>query len=149
MAVKCSQEKTWMFFSFSEKEDWQEDKVYKEVLFFFCLLDKSQEILLRLFFPLGSLWFPSSFTSFNWINEQVQPALRNIYLMHIRYFAGSLTVQVMLELLPLLHLKEKKWLLWLLKAKWGVFFKKKKVRENNKKQTNPWLNCFRRCVCRR
>lgn len=126
MAVKCSQEKTWMFFSFSKKEDWQEDKVYKEVLFFFCLLDKSQEILLRLFFPLGSLWFPSSFTSFNWINEQVQPALRNIYLMHIRYFAGSLTVQVMLELLPLLHLKRKKMIVVIAESKMRCFFFKKK-----------------------
>lgn len=34
MAVKGSQKKKWMSLSFSEKEDWQEDEVYEEVLFF-------------------------------------------------------------------------------------------------------------------
>lgn len=129
MAIKCSQKKTeWVCLSAKEKTDKRMKFTKKFCFFFFCLLDKSQEILLRLFFfLLGSLWFPPSLTSFNWINEQVQPDLRNIYLMHIRCFAGSLNVQVMFELLLILlfHLKSKK-NIW-------VFLKKRKFRENNKK----------------
>lgn len=57
---KMQSEKNWMSVSFSKREDWQENEVYKEVLFFlFCLLDKSQEILLRLFFfPVGFTLIP-------------------------------------------------------------------------------------------
>lgn len=66
----------------------------RKIEYLFCTLPKSQEIVLRAFFLLGSLWFPPSLTSFNWINEQVQPGRRNIYFLGTSYFAEGLIVAV-------------------------------------------------------
>lgn len=57
--------------------------------------------------------------------------------MHIRYFAGSLTVQVMLELLPLLHLKRKKNIVVIAESKMRCFLKKKS--EKTIKKTKPMI----------
>lgn len=59
MAIKCSQKKKneWVCLSAKEKTD-KRMKFTKRFCFFFCLLDKSQEILLRLFFPVGFTLIP-------------------------------------------------------------------------------------------
>lgn len=141
MESKCSQKKTeWVYLSVKEKTD-KRTKFAKRFCFFLPVTQIRGNTFKFFFFLLGSLWFPPSLTSFNWINEQVQPDLRNIYLMHIRCFAGSLIVQLMLELLLILlsHLKRKKFDLF-------FFLKKEKFREKQKKSQ---LNCFNCCVCRR
>lgn len=46
------------------------------------------------FFPVGFTLIPPSFTSFNWINEQVQPDRGNIYFPGTSYFAEGLRVAV-------------------------------------------------------
>lgn len=110
MAIKSSQKNTELSFT-GRKHQQERAKFAKRLCFcFFLHVTQLTGNTLKAFFLLGSLWSPPSLTSFNWINEQVRPDLSNIYLLHIRYFAESLSVQVMLELLItlLFHLKGNK-----------------------------------------